>query len=35
MNPLAKYTGLAYDFMTYNCWGHVRNVRSDAGMKTP
>ena len=35
MNPLAKYTGLAYDFVTRNCWNHVRNVRADAGLETP
>ena len=35
MNPLAKYTGLAYDFVTRNCWHHVRNVRADAGLDTP
>ena len=35
MNPLAKYTGLAYDFMRRNCWCHVRMVRSDAGLATP
>lgn len=35
MNPLAKYTGLAYDFMTRNCWHYVRMVRSDAGLATP
>ena len=35
MSPLAKYTGLAYDFVTRNCWQHVRNVRADAGMDTP
>ena len=35
MNPLAKYTGLAYDFMRRNCWHHVRNVRADAGLETP
>ena len=35
MSPLAKYTGLAYDFVTRNCWHHVRNVRADAGLFTP
>jgi hypothetical protein len=35
MSPLAKYTGLAYDFMTYNCWDHVRNVLADVGIATP
>lgn len=35
MSPLAKYTGLAYDFVTRNCWQHVRNVRADAGLITP
>ena len=35
MNPLAKYTGLAYDFVTRNCWHHVRSVRADAGLDTP
>lgn len=29
------YTGLPYDFQTRNCWHHVRNVRADAGIKTP
>ena len=35
MNPLAKYTGLAYDFMRRNCWHYVRMARSDAGLATP
>lgn len=29
------YTGKPYNFRTYNCWHHVRNVRSDAGIETP
>lgn len=29
------YTGLPYDFRVRNCWTHVRNVRSDAGLETP
>ncbi|AHK11832.1 hypothetical protein S349_42 [Shewanella sp. phage 3/49] len=35
MNPLGVYTGIAYDFINHNCWHHVRNVRADAGLKTP
>lgn len=35
MNKLAKYTGLAYNYQTYNCWHHVRAVRRDAGIDTP
>ena len=35
MKSISSYTGIPYDFMTYNCWGHVRNVRSDAGLATP
>lgn len=30
-----SYTGLPYDFRKRNCWHHVRNVRSDAGIETP
>lgn len=30
-----KYTGLPYDFRSRNCWHHVCNVRSDAGLYTP
>lgn len=29
------YTGRPYNFRTYNCWGHVRAVRADAGIETP
>lgn len=29
------YTGLPYDFRKRNCWHHVINVRSDAGLYTP
>ena len=29
------YTGRGYDFRRYNCWGHVRAVRADAGIETP
>lgn len=32
---ITNYTGLAYNFRTYNCWHHVVNVRKDAGLKTP
>lgn len=35
MNPLATYTGIAYDFIARNCWHHVRMVRADAGLHTP
>ena len=35
MNSLAKYVGIAYEYRTYNCWHHVREVRADAGLKTP
>ena len=35
MNELAKYCGIAYDFQRYNCWHHVRRVRSDYGLQTP
>lgn len=35
MNELAKYTGLPYDFNLYNCWDHVRRVRSDYNLTTP
>ena len=30
-----EYTGRRYDFRKYNCWGHVRAVRADAGIDTP
>jgi len=29
------YTGRPYNFRTYNCWHHVRQVRADAGIDTP
>lgn len=32
---ITKYTGLPYDFRRYNCWHHVRTVRSEAGLDTP
>lgn len=32
---ISRYTGLQYDFRTYNCWHHVRAVRKDAGLETP
>lgn len=35
MSPLAKYTGLPYDFARYNCWHHVRRVRADYNLQTP
>lgn len=30
-----SYTGLPYNFRSYNCWHHVRKVRADAGLETP
>lgn len=30
-----EYTGLSYNFRSYNCWHHVRAVRADAGLYTP
>lgn len=35
MNPLTEYTGKAYNFLTYNCWHHVKAVRAKVGMTTP
>jgi len=32
---ISTYTGRLYNFRTYNCWHHVRAVRSDAGLETP
>lgn len=32
---ITEYTGLPYDFRKRNCWHHVINVRSDAGLYTP
>ena len=29
------YTGKPYNFRNYNCWHHVRQVRTDAGIETP
>lgn len=29
------YTGMAYNFRTFNCWHLVRKVRADAGLVTP
>lgn len=30
-----SFTGKPYNFRTYNCWTHVRAVRSAAGFTTP
>ena len=30
-----RYNGLQYDFRSYNCWQHVRKLRSDNGLETP
>lgn len=30
-----EYTGLPYDFRRRNCWHHVCDVRSSAGLITP
>ena len=35
MNPLTEYTGKAYNFLTYNCWDHVKAVRAKVGIDTP
>lgn len=35
MNLLCVYTGIPYRFHGYNCWDHVRRVRSDFGLDTP
>ena len=35
MNRLSIYTGISYDFRSYNCWHHVIKVRSDNGLSTP
>ena len=35
MNQLAKYTGIAYDFVQMNCWHYVRKARADFGLQTP
>lgn len=32
---ITDYTGIPYNFRTYNCWHHVRAVRHDAGLDTP
>lgn len=32
---ISYYTGIPYNFRSYNCWHHVRRVRSDAGLFTP
>ena len=29
------YTGLPYNFRTFNCWHLVRKIRADAGLDTP
>lgn len=32
---ITDYTGIPYNFRTYNCWHHVCHVREDAGLATP
>lgn len=31
---MEKYIGIPYSFRDYNCWHHVKAVRSDFGIKT-
>lgn len=35
MVDITSYTGIPYNFRTFNCWHLVRKIRDDAGLLTP